>query len=173
MSWHKSTRCRREAFLVATSQLWINSQHAQQGEGGYVTTLAQQRWEKGMMGMIKMKDAEADERKRKGMNFITSNISLKCSVNRSNVSLWWIIEQQQERRKTGWDWLHGVMMKQTKWEFNYRAAIDSGCTDDGGKIPAILKWDHAVIESAQKQAQGGFLPQQELLLLEELAKKKK
>lgn len=41
------------------------------------------------------------------------------------------------------------------------------------KIPAILNWDHAVIEAAQKQTQRDFLPQQELILLEELEKKKK
>lgn len=35
----------------------------------------------------------------------------------------------------------------------------------------ILKWDHAVTEAAQKQTQRGFLPQQELILLEELANK--
>lgn len=63
-------------------------------------------------------------------------------------------------------------MKQTKWEFNYRPAMDSGCTDDEGKIPAILKWDHAVIEAAQNQAQWVFLAQQEQILLEEFGKKK-
>lgn len=109
--------------------------------------------------------------KKKRMHFITSNIGLKCSANWPSVSWWWITEQQQEeRRKTGWEWLHGAIMKQTKWEFNYSTAIDSGCTDDGGKIPAILKWEHAVIEAAQKQTQRDFLPQQELTLLEELEK---
>lgn len=64
-------------------------------------------------------------------------------------------------------------MKQTNWEFNYRSAMDSGCADDGGKNTRILKWDHAVIEAAQNQTQRVFLPQQEPILLEKLAKNKK
>lgn len=63
-----------------------------------------------------MKNAEALETKRKWMNFITSNISLKCGVNWPSVSWWWISEHQQEGRMRGRDWLYGVMMKQTKVE---------------------------------------------------------
>lgn len=61
-------------------------------------------------------------------------------------------------------------MKQTNGGFNYRAAMDSGCADDGGKIAAILKWDRAE-EAAQNQTQQVFLPQREPILLEKLAKK--
>lgn len=167
MGWCKSTRWCREVFLVATSQLGINSQ---QGKEGYVTTLAQQRWEKRMMGTIKMKDAEADERKRNGMNFITSDAGLKCSANWPSVSRWWITEQQQERRKTGWDWLHGVMMKQTKWKLNYRASIDSGCTDDRGKNTGDIKMGPCSLRSRHS---GVFCLNRSWFYWRSLQKKKK
>lgn len=47
-------------------------------------------------------------------------------------------------------------MKQTNWEFNYSAARDSGCADDGGKVAAILKWDRAAKAAAQNQTQQVF-----------------
>lgn len=71
---------------------------------------------------------------------------------------------EEEDRTTG-------CVEQTDWEFNYRAAVDSGRADDGGKIAAILKWDRAE-EAAENQTQQVFLPQQEPILLEKLAKKK-
>lgn len=77
---------------------------------------------------------------------------------------------EEEDRKED-DGLRGAVMKQTNWEFNYWAAMDSGCADDGGKIAAILKWDRAEA-AAQNQTQQLFLPQQGPILLEKLAKKK-
>lgn len=63
-------------------------------------------------------------------------------------------------------------MKQTNWEFNYRAAVDSGFADDGGKNSSHIKMGPCRSSSSEPDT-AGFSASAGTYFIGEACKKKK